>query len=66
MARVRMVELVEALSPQLRAALDEALTANLPADTPVDRQKLFRDFRRILAVRCKPWERVPDSVVDDG
>jgi hypothetical protein len=64
MARIKMLEIVEALSVPLRGALDEALTKVVPA-AEVDRAQLFREFRRALLARTKPWERVPNSAVDE-
>ncbi len=64
MARIKMLEIVEALAQPLRGALDEALEKNLPG-AQVDKAQLFRDFRRGLLARCKPWERVPNSAVDE-
>ena len=64
MARVKMLELVEALAVPLRGAMDDALAKVLP-EAEVDRAVLFREFRRALLARTKPWERVPNSAVDE-
>jgi hypothetical protein len=64
MARVKMLELVEALAGPLRAALDEAVGKALPG-VEVDRALLFREFRRALLARAKQWERLPGSAVDE-
>ncbi len=64
MARVKMLELVEALAAPMRAAMDEAVAKALP-DTDVDKAALFREFRRALLARTKQWERVPNSAVDE-
>jgi hypothetical protein len=64
MARIKMLELVEALAQPLRGALDEAVAKTLP-ETEFDKAQLFREFRRSLLARTKQWERVPNSVVDE-
>jgi hypothetical protein len=63
-ARIKMLELVEALAQPLRGALDEAVARTLP-ETEVDKAQLYREFRRSLLARTKQWERVPNSVVDE-
>jgi hypothetical protein len=64
MARIKMLEIVEALAMPLRGALDKAIDKSLPG-TELDKGQLFREFRRALLARTKPWERVPNSAVDD-
>ena len=44
-------------------ALDEAVDRALPG-VEIDRRKLYLDFRRALATRCKQWEAVPNAAVD--
>jgi hypothetical protein len=63
MARIKLVEIVDQLSPQLRAALDEAVERTLPG-VEVDHARLYREFRRALGTRAKVWENVPNSTVD--
>ena len=63
MARIKVVDVVEQLNAQLRAALDHAVDATLPG-VEVDRQKLYREFRRAFVTRCKAWENVPNAAVD--
>ncbi len=64
MARIKMLEIVEALAQPLRGALDEAVDKALPG-AQVDKAQLFREFRRALLARSKQWERVPNSAVDE-
>ncbi len=64
MARIKMLEIVEALVQPLRGALDEAVDKALPG-VQVDKAQLFREFRRALLARSKQWERVPSSAVDE-
>ncbi len=63
MARIKLVEIVDHLSPQVRAALDEAVERTVPG-VEVDRARLYREFRRALSARAKMWENVPNSTVD--
>jgi hypothetical protein len=64
MARIKMLEIVDALAAPMRTALDEAVERTLPG-VEVDRAQLFREFRRALLARSKQWERVPNSAVDE-
>ena len=63
MARVKPIELFDHFNPQMRAALDEALTRALP-DAEVDRRMLYLEFRLALNRKVKQWENVPNSAVD--
>ncbi len=63
-ARIKMLEIVDALAVPMRGALDEAVDRALPGVT-VDKGQLFREFRRALLARSKQWERVPNSAVDE-
>jgi hypothetical protein len=63
MARIRPIEIVDHLNPQLRAALDEAVTRALPG-VEVDKRQLYLEFRRALLSKLKQWENVPNSAVD--
>ncbi len=63
MARIKLVEIVDQMAPQVRAALDEAVERTVPG-VAVDRAMLYREFRRALGTRVKMWENVPNSTVD--
>lgn len=63
MARIKPTEIFDHLNPQMRAALDEALTKLLP-DAQVDRRMLYLEFRLALNRKFKLWENVPNSAVD--
>jgi hypothetical protein len=63
MARVKSQELFDHFNPQMRAALDEAVSKLLP-DAAVDRRLLYLEFRLALNRKLKQWENVPNSVVD--
>jgi hypothetical protein len=62
-ARIKLVDIIDHLNPQIRASLDEAVEHTLPG-VEVDRRKLYLEFRRALGARLKPWENVPNSAVD--
>ena len=64
MARVKPVELFDQFNPQMRAALDEAITKVLPQGAEIDRRMLYLEFRLSLNRKVKQWENVPNSVVD--
>jgi hypothetical protein len=63
MARIKPVEVFDHLTPQVRAALDEAMDKTLPG-VEVDRRQLYLAFRRALAAKLKAWENVPAAAVD--
>jgi hypothetical protein len=63
MARIKLVEIVDQMAPQVRAALDEAVERTVPG-VAIDRGMLYREFRRALGARVKMWENVPNSTVD--
>ena len=63
MARIKPGEIFDHLNPQMRAALDEAVTRTLP-DVEVDKRQLYVEFRRALALKLKQWENVPNGAVD--
>jgi len=62
-ARIKPVEILDHLNPQVRAALDEAVTRTLPG-VEVDKRQLYLEFRRALALKLKPWENIPNAAVD--
>jgi hypothetical protein len=63
MARVKIEEVIDHLSPEIRKALVDALGRVAPGAT-VDAHQLFREFRRAVGRKCNTWERVPDQYVD--
>ena len=63
MARVRIEDVVEHLSSEMRRALEDAVKATMPK-APFDAQALYRAFRRGVGRRCNTWERVPDHYVE--
>lgn len=63
MARVRIEDIVDHLSSEMRRALADAVGNSCPGCTP-DAHQLFRDFKRAVGRKCSTWERVPDTYVD--
>ena len=63
MARVKIEEVVDHLSSEMRKALTIAVNNVIP-DAEFDERQLFREFRRAVARKCNTWERVPDQYVD--
>jgi hypothetical protein len=62
-ARIKPVEILDHLNPQVRAALDEAVARTLPG-VAVDNRQFYLEFRRALALKLKQWENVPNATVD--
>jgi hypothetical protein len=63
MAKVKIEEIVDHLSSEMRRALEEALSTVMP-NAAVDGHEFFRAFRRAVGRRCNTWETVPDSYVE--
>lgn len=63
MARIKPQEILDHLNPQIRIALDEALTKLAP-DAQIDRRTLYLEFRLALKRKFRDWESVPNSAVD--
>jgi hypothetical protein len=63
MARVRIEEIVDHLSYDMKRALEDAVHRTLP-DARFDRNHLFREFRRAVGRKCSTWEQVPDRYVE--
>ena len=64
MARVRMEEIVDHLSSQMRRALSDAVKEAIP-NSNVDEYALFRAFKRAVGRKCSTWERVPDRYIEN-
>lgn len=63
MARIRPAEIFDTFNPQMRLALDEAVTKLMP-DAQVDRRMLYLEFRLALNRKFKQWENIPNTAVD--
>ena len=64
MARVKIEDIIDHLSSEMRAALRDAVRRVLP-DAHVDEHQLFREFRRAVGRKCNIWEMVPDHYVEE-
>lgn len=62
MASVKMEEIVDHLSTEVRRALEDAVQQVAPS-TRIDAHQLFRAFRRAIGRKCSTWEQVPDDYV---
>ena len=63
MARVKIEEVVDHLSTEMRRALGDTVREVLP-NANVDEHALFRAFVRAVRRKCNTWERVPDHYVE--
>lgn len=63
MASVKMEEIVDHLSTEVRRALENSVRQVAP-DARIDSYELFRAFRREIGRRCSTWEKVPDHYVE--
>lgn len=65
MARVKIEEVVDHLSSEIRKALSIAVNNVIP-NAEFDERQLFREFRRAVGRKCDTWERVPDQYIDNS
>lgn len=65
MARVRVEDIVDHLSSDMRRALGDAVREVMPGAN-VDEYNLYRAFRRAVGRKCGLWSRVPDRCVEPG
>jgi hypothetical protein len=63
MAKVKIEEIIDDLSSQMRRALGYAVKEVLP-NSNADEYELFRAFRRAVGRTCSTWERVPDRYIE--
>ena len=63
MTRVKIEDIVDHLSTQIRRALEDAVKRVSP-DAHFDAHQLFREFRRAVGRKCNTWENVPDRFVE--
>jgi hypothetical protein len=62
MARVKIEDVIDHLDFDIKRALEHAVRNSVP-DAQINRNKLFRDFKRAVYRKCSTWERVPDRYV---
>jgi hypothetical protein len=63
MARVKIEEIIDHLSSDMRRALEDAVSSVAP-QSQIDSHQLYREFLRGVRRRCGTWERVPDRYVE--
>ena len=63
MTRIKVEGIIEELSTHIRGALEEAVLSTYPFQT-VNKDDIYREFRRALARRCRTWEEVPDALIE--
>jgi hypothetical protein len=63
MARVKIEEIIDHLSSEMRSALADALSEVAP-DADVNAGDLFSAFKRAVYRKCSIWENVPDQYVE--
>ena len=63
MAKIKIEEVIDHLSSEMRRALADAISRVLP-DVDYDDRELFREFRRAVRRKCNTWEDVPDAYVE--
>jgi len=62
MAKVKIEEIIDHLSQEMRYALETAVSTVMP-DADVDAYELFLEFKRNVGRRCSTWEKVPDRYI---
>jgi hypothetical protein len=65
MTRVKMEDIVDHLSSEIRRALADAVNRT-DSTVHIDEHQLFREFKRAIGRKCNTWEQVPDRFVDAG
>ena len=62
MAQIKVDEVMDHLSSEVRGALADAMRQVAP-DAEYDANALYLSFKRALYSRCRIWETVPDRYV---
>ena len=63
MARIRIEEVIDELSSDMKKALEAAVLEVIP-EADFDRNRLFHAFRRAVGRKCSTWETVKDQYVE--
>jgi hypothetical protein len=64
MARVKIEDILDDLSADLKYALEDAVKMTLGPEAKFSRDTLFRNFRLEVRKKCKIWETVRDALVE--
>lgn len=62
MAKVKIEDVVDHLSHEMKKALEDAVNQTVP-NAHFDRNALFKAFKKAVYRRCSVWENVPDMYV---
>lgn len=63
MARIKIEDIIEHLDYDMKRALEDAVQRVIP-NADVDRNTLFREFRKAVGRKCSTWENVPDHYIE--
>ena len=63
MARIKIEEVIDHLSTEMRRALEDSVKEVSPG-VNIDAYALFRAFKRTVGRKCNTWENVPDNYVE--
>lgn len=63
MARVRIQSIIEHLDYDMKRALEDALSRFMP-DANIDRNELYREFRKAVGRKSSTWVDVNDQDVE--
>lgn len=63
MTRVKIEEILDHLSYDIKRALEDSVKEILP-ESEFDTDELFREFKRAVYRKCSTWETVPDRYVE--
>lgn len=62
MAQIKIEDVIDHLSFEMKRALEDAVTSEITG-ARFDRDALFRAFTRAVYLKCSTWEKVPDHLV---
>lgn len=65
MARIKIESVIEKLDYDLKRALADAVDEVMPG-ADIDREELYRAFKRAIGRKCSTWVRIPDHYVQEG
>ena len=63
MARVKIEGIIDHLSHDMKRALEAAIDEVAPSSN-IDRDDLYRAFKRAVYRKCSTWEKVPDRYIE--
>ena len=63
-AKIKIEEIVYHLDSDIKNALKDAVDSVAPGNA-IDKQSLYRAFKRAIARKCRVWEHVPDQYVEN-